>query len=120
MPISAERFEAIDEDDDRPSPGTNAHEIFSFLEANADRAFTQSEIAEATDLPRGSVGPTLVRLRDAGRVDHRGTYWRASDHGRSLDDAVGLAADAAASREDESVEYEEWQAHAADPRTARD
>ena len=46
MPISADRFEAID--DDGPRPGTNAAAILSFLRRNADRAFTQSEIAEAT------------------------------------------------------------------------
>lgn len=119
MPISADRFEAIDEDDEGPRPGTNAHEILSFLESNPDRAFTQSEIVEGTGVARGSVGPTLVRLREAGRVDHRATYWRVSDHARSLDAALGHAGEAAASREDEAFEYEEWLEFAVDPREDR-
>lgn len=47
MPISADRFEEIDDKDGDPTPGTNANEILSFLEAHPDQAFTQSEIAEA-------------------------------------------------------------------------
>lgn len=62
MPISADRFEEIDDNGDGPSPGTNADEILSFLEERADKAFTQTEIAEVTDVKRGSVRPTLLRL----------------------------------------------------------
>lgn len=120
MPISTDRFEQIDDDGDAPSPGTNADEILSFLEANAEQAYTQSEIAEATGVKRGSVGPTLVRLRESGRVDHRGKYWRISDHERSLDDAVSHASDVAASYEEESFEYGEWMEHAVDPRENRE
>lgn len=119
MPISADRFEGID-DDDGPDPGTNAHEILSFLEEHEDQAFTQTEIAEATGVKRGSVGPTLVRLRDAGRVDHRGTYWRISDHVRSLDEATAHAAEVAGSYEDDALEYDDWQEHAVDPRESRE
>lgn len=119
MPISADRFDDID-DEDGPTPGTNAHELLSFLEANSDRAFTQSELVEATDVPRGSVGPTLVRLREKGRVDHRGTYWRVSDHHRSLDSSVDHSGATAASREDESLDYDDWREHAVDPRESRE
>lgn len=110
MPISADRFEAID--DEEPSPGTNARRILSFLDEHADKAFTQSEIVEATGIKRGSVGPTLVRLREAGKIDHRGTYWRISDHVRSLDASVNHAAEAAASHEHEPFDYDEWQEYA--------
>lgn len=120
MPISTDRFEEINDDGDATSPGTNADEILSFLEANADQAYTQSEIAEATDVKRGSVGPTLVRLRESGRVDHRGKYWRISDHERSMDDAVDHAGAVAASHEEESFEYDEWMDHAVDPRENRE
>ena len=85
MPIGADRFESLTDDEDGPTPGTNAHEILSFLEEHPDTAFTQSEVAAATDVSKGSVGPTLVRLRENGRVDHRGTYWLVSDHVRSVD-----------------------------------
>lgn len=69
----------------------------------------------------GSVGPTLVRLRERGRVDHRGTYWRVSDHDRSVDAAAGHASAAVADRETdgETPMMEEWQDHAVDPRTDR-
>ena len=120
MPISADHFENIDDEDDEPTPGTNAHEILSFLEQHSDQAFTQSEIADETDVTRGSVGPTLVRLRESGRVDHRGKYWRISDHARSLDHAADHAGAVAASYEEESFDYDEWQAHAVDPREDRE
>jgi hypothetical protein len=120
MPISTDRFEEIDDEDDGPTPGTNAHDILSFLESHADQAFTRSEIVEATDVTAGSVGPTLVRLREAGRVDHRGRYWRVSDHVRSVDAATGHAGDVAASYEDSPMAYDEWQEHAVDPREDRD
>lgn len=120
MPIEADRFENLDDEADGPRPGTNAAEILSFLAANADKAFTQSEIADATDVTPGSVGPTLVRLRERGRVDHKGRYWRISDHDRSLDAAVSHGAAAAADREAESFAYEEWQEHAVDPREQRE
>ncbi|QSG09773.1 helix-turn-helix domain-containing protein [Halapricum desulfuricans] len=119
MPISADRFDEID-DDSTPTPGTNAHEILSFLEANADQAFTRSEIAESTGVADGSVGPTLVRLREAGRVDHRGHYWRVSDHVRSVTAATGHADAVATSHEDEPIAYDEWQDYAVDPREDRD
>jgi hypothetical protein len=120
MPISADRFEEITEDDDAPAPGTNAEAILSFLRSNADQAFTQSEIADGTDVKRGSVGPTLVRLRESGRVDHRGQYWRISDHERSLDAAVEHSAAAAGRHESETFDYNAWMEHAVDPREDRE
>lgn len=120
MPIGADRFDDLDEGGDHPRPGTNAYEILSFLEAHADKAFTRGEIAEATGVTSGSVGPTLVRLREAGRVDHKGKYWRVSDHVRSLDAAVGHTGAVATSREETPFDYAEWQEHAVDPREARE
>lgn len=120
MPISADRFENIDGENSGPNPGTNGHEILSFLNQHADKAFTQSEIAEETSVTSGSVGPTLVRLRERGRVDHRGRYWRISDHDLSLTTAITHADTVAASHEDEQFEYDEWQEHATDPRENRE
>jgi hypothetical protein len=102
MPISGDRFEDID--DEGPTPGTNAHAILSFLASNPEQAFTQSEIAAATDVTRGSVGPTLVRLRERGRVDHRGTYWRVADAATESADAATESADAAAEPADAAAE----------------
>ena len=120
MPISADRFEDIPEDEDGRSPGTNAHEILSFLEANPEQAFTRSEIASETSVTEGSVGPTLVRLRERGRVDHRGRYWRISDHVRRIEAASNHAGQVAASHEDESMAYDEWHEYAVDPRDERE
>jgi len=119
MPISADRFEEID-NESSPAPGTNAHDILSFLESHPNKAFTQSEIVEVTGVTRGSVGPTLSRLREAGRVDHKGKYWRVSDHAQSVDAATGHAGEVAASHEDEPMVYDEWQEYAVDPREDRD
>lgn len=123
MPITGDRFEELDGDEEEgPTPGTNAATILSFLREHPDKAFTQSEIAEATDVTAGSVGPTLVRLRERGRVDHRGTYWRVSDHDRSVDASAGQAAAAMAEREaeEETPRMAAWQEHAVDPRDQRD
>lgn len=123
MPITDDRFEELGtEEADGPTPGTNAATILGFLRENPDKAYTQSEIAEETDIKSGSVGPTLVRLRKRGRVDHRGTYWRVSDHDRSVNAAVGHATDTVADREQDEAtpSIEEWQEHAVDPRTHRD
>lgn len=120
MPISSDRFDSLSDDDEEPTPGTNAATILAFLREHSDEAFTQSEIAAATDVTTGSVGPTLVRLRERGRVDHRGVYWRASDHDRSLAAAAGHASETAAASEDETPAFETWRRHAADPREHRD
>lgn len=122
MPIGKDRFEALDEDDTVPAPGTNADRILRFLRSHPDMAFTRGEIVEETKIPQGSVGPTLVRLRERGRVDHRGRYWRVSDHDGSLDDAVGHSAAALDARETdgETPRKDEWAEHAVDPRDNRD
>ncbi|MEF8831091.1 MAG: MarR family transcriptional regulator [Halobacteriales archaeon] len=122
MPISKDRFEEIGNGEDGPTPGTNAAEILAFLRDNPDKAFTQSEIADATEVKAGSVGPTLVRLRERGRVDHRGKYWGVSDHDQSLDATTRHASATMAEHETdgETPEMAEWQEHAVDPRDHRD
>ena len=105
MPIEADRFNEMEDDGDE-TPGTNAHEILGFLRNNPDKAFTQTEIAEATDVKKGSVGPTLVRLRE-------------SDHDRSLDSPTALSGSVAESREEEEFNRDEWLEHAVDPREER-
>jgi hypothetical protein len=122
MPISKDRFEEIGDSDDGPTPGTNAAKSREFLRTHPEKAFTQSEIADATNVKSGSVGPTLVRLRERGRVEHRGNYWAVSDHDEGVDAATGHAAAALAAREadEETPEMDEWQEHAVDPRDHRD
>ncbi|QPV61533.1 winged helix-turn-helix transcriptional regulator [Halosimplex litoreum] len=124
MPIGTDRFEQLgaDGDGDGPTPGTNAAAILDFLRENPDKAYTQSEIADATEVKAGSVGPTLARLREGGRVDHRGHYWRVSDHERGVDEAASQSAAALASREadDETPGMAAWRDHAVDSREHRD
>ena len=122
MPITSDQFEGLSEDADGPAAGTNADQILSFLRAHPETAFTQSEIAANTGVKTGSVGPTLVRLRKRGRVDHRQTYWRISDHEQGVDAAGEHATAILAEREgiDETPALEEWEPHAVDPRTHRD
>ena len=106
---------------DDVTPETNAASILGFLREHPDTAFTRSEIAEATPVKGGSVGPTLVRLRERGRVDHRGTYWRVSDHDERVEAATGQSTQTLASREGDSrtPKMTEWREHAVDPRTHR-
>lgn len=124
MPISSDRFEKIrdEEDSDNPRPGTNPAKILAFLRDHVEKAFTQSEIAEQTDVKSGSVGPTLVRLRERGRVDHHGNYWRISDHDQSISSATEHSGVALAAREadDETPQIDEWSEYAVDPRKCRD
>lgn len=123
MPISSNQFEEIPEDgSDGPTPGTNAARIVTFLRENPDRAFTQTEISRKTGVKAGSVGPTLVRLRERGRVEHRGTYWRISDYDRSIDAAVDHSTATLENREndEETPSMEHWEEHAVDPRERRD
>lgn len=124
MPISKDRFEEIggERDEGDLTPGTNAAKILTFLRNHPDKAFTQSEIADETEVKTGSVGPTLVRLRERGRVDHRGNYWRVSSHDLSVDAATGHSAATFAVREtdEETPQMEDWLEHAVDPREHRD
>jgi len=123
MPISKDQFEEIDEDESgtKPTPGTNPAKVLDFLRANPSEAFTRSEISEATGIPDGSIGPTLVRLREQGRVDHRGHYWRVSDHEESIGAATNHASSVLEAREDdeETPNMDEWQDNAEDPREKR-
>ena len=107
---------------DDVTPEIDAASILGFLREHSDTAFTRSEIAEATPVKAGSVGPTLVRLRERGRVDHRGTYWRVSDHDDSVEAATGQSTETLASREGyhQTPMMAEWREHAVDPRTHRD
>lgn len=121
MPIGRDAFERLADDEDRPRPGTNAAKLLSFLRASADKAFTQSELVDATDVTAGSVGPTLVRLRERGRVAHHGNYWRVSDHEESVDAATGHASATLTARETdgETPRLAAWREHAVDPREHR-
>ena len=100
MPINIDRFEDESEDTLDISEGTQPDRILTFLAANDDRAFTQTEIHEATDIPRGSVGVVLSRLEERGLVRHRGRYWAVADDDRLASFAAQQAASSASTTDD--------------------
>ena len=75
MPIDIETFEASPEDRLKHSGETNADRVMRFLAAHTNKAFTQSEIRDATDIKAGSISVVLSRLEDRGLVRHKGNYW---------------------------------------------
>jgi DNA-binding transcriptional ArsR family regulator len=81
MPVD---FETHDADDPRIdlSEGTNARRLLSFLLEHDGMGYTPAELAEATGVTRGSVGPTLHRLEAAGLVRHKEPYWAAAEDDR--------------------------------------
>lgn len=90
MPVDFESYQPSD----LPRRETNGRAILEFLADHPEKGYRPSEIADALDIPRGSVGTTLSRLHDRGLVRHKGDYW-AIDTG-ALDAhaaaALGLAA----------------------------
>ena len=81
------------------SEGSNAGVLLEFLLENRGVGFTPAELAEATDMPRGSVGPTLQRLADAGLVRHKEPYWAAAEDDRLAAAAAAvIGVETAASR----------------------
>lgn len=83
MPVQFDDYEReSDEVDWVLTQGSNAHTILSFLLDHPETGFTPSEIAEATGIPEGSVGPTLQRLHQRGLVRHKEPYWAISTDDR--------------------------------------
>jgi DNA-binding Lrp family transcriptional regulator len=64
------------------SEGTNARRLLEFLLETPAVGYTPAELAEETGVSRGSVGPTLNRLEDAGLVRHKEPYWAAPEDER--------------------------------------
>lgn len=82
MPISIDHFDEGPADILDLQEGTQPYHILQFLAENNEEAFTQTEIHEATDIKRGSVGGTLSRLEERGLVRHRGRYWAIAEDDR--------------------------------------
>ncbi|GAA0219065.1 helix-turn-helix transcriptional regulator [Halobaculum roseum] len=100
MPISIDHFE-----DDPPDvldiqEGTQPYRILQFLAENSEQAFTQTEIHEATDINRGSVGAALSRLEDRGLVRHRGRYWAIAEDDRLASYAAQMNASSVSTTDD--------------------
>lgn len=125
MPISKDEFRSIDED--RASlpdlgPDTTQGAVYRFLLEYADQAFRQREIADAVDVPEGSVGPTLKRLEEHGLVEHRDHFWAIADSEHAVASA-GVHSAATADEIDggfSDEEIQEWMETAVDPIESED
>ena len=95
MPINIDRFEDEPPDALDIKEGSQPHTILTFLMINDEQAFTQTEIHEATEIPRGSVGVVLSRLEDRGLVRHQGRYWAIAEDDRLASAAAQQAASSA-------------------------
>lgn len=87
MSIDRETFENADEEELREA--SIPDRVLGFLVANADQAFTASEIASRLDLEQPPVSTALSRLKDRGLVEHKATYWAITgDSSRLADHAA--------------------------------
>jgi len=107
MPINIDRFESGPENALDIQEGTQPHTVLTFLATNDEQAFTQTEIHEATDIPRGSVGVVLSRLEDRGLVRHQGRYWAIGDDDRLASYGAQQAASSASTTDDYYGDAEE-------------
>jgi DNA-binding IclR family transcriptional regulator len=100
MPINIDRFDEEPTDVLNLQEGTQPYRILQFLVEHDDKAFTQTEIHEATDINRGSVGAVLSRLEDRGLVRHRGRYWAIGEDDRLASYAAQTQASSASTNDD--------------------
>jgi DNA-binding transcriptional ArsR family regulator len=84
MPVEFDEYSESDGYGGSIEPGSNSHEILSFLAEHPEQGFTPTEIHEHVDIPMGSIGPTLKRLEERELVRHKGPYWAIA-----RDDRIG-------------------------------
>ena len=91
--------------------------MYRFLLEHADQAFRQRELVDAVDVPEGSVGPTLKRLKEHSLVEHCNRFWTIAD----AEHAVVSAGSHGAATADEAdggftdEEVDAWMETAVDP-----
>jgi len=64
------------------SKGTNARQLLAVLLQTSNVGYTPAELAEETEVPRRSIGPTLNRLEAAGLARCKEPYWAAAEDDR--------------------------------------
>ena len=101
MPISIDRFDEQAADVLDLQEGTQPYRILQFLAENSEQAFTQTEIHEAMDIERGSVGAVLSRLEERSLVRHRGRYWTVAEDDRLASYAAQVNAGSALTTDDD-------------------
>jgi hypothetical protein len=82
MPISREEFEHDSADGIPFGPDTQPRTVLQFLAEHPETAYTQTELADATGINRGSLGKVLSRLETHDLVRHRDRYWIIADDDR--------------------------------------
>ena len=110
MPIDFDQYSAADEFVGL-TEGTNAQALVSFLLEHPGVCFTLAELHDQTNIPRGSINPTLARLERAGLVRHKGDYWVAADDDRiaaATASVIGLTSIAETYDDDWYAENEGW------------
>jgi predicted transcriptional regulator of viral defense system len=100
MPINIDRFDEEPTEALNLQESTQPYQILQFLAEHDDKAFTQTEIHEATDINRGSVGAVLSRLEDRGLVRHRGRYWAIGEDDRLASYAAQTQVSSASTTDD--------------------
>lgn len=108
MPIDIGEFRSAPEEELQADGLTNGERILRFLAANSDKAYTPSEIHEATGIARGSVGVVLSRLEDSGLVDHRGEYWAVAPEADAAKTLTGARVARAVTDRFGSEDPKEW------------
>lgn len=104
MPVKFDEYQAgVDGADARIVEDSNAHGILRFLAKHPEIGFTPSEIADALDLPRGSVGPTLQRLDERGLLRHKEPYWSIDKDRLAAYESMLLSMDVIESRSEEEA-----------------
>ncbi|WP_136602853.1 MarR family transcriptional regulator [Salinigranum halophilum] len=108
MPVDFESYHPSN----LPDEGTNGRRILEHLAQHPELGFTPSELADALDIPRGSVGTTLGRLEERGLVRHKGEYWAINIEGYDAQTAseIGLRAVADQFEGDHYDENPDWDA----------
>jgi len=110
MPIDLEEFERSEDEELRKE--TNSDRVLRFLWENSDKAFTQSEIREGTDVKRGSVSVVLSRLEDSGLVRHKGNYWAIGDEDSVASEVSFVETTKTANERFGEEDMDEWLEHA--------
>lgn len=82
MPIHREEFESDPTTGIPFGPDTQPRIVLRFLAEHPDTAYTQTELAEATGIQRGSLGTVLSRLESHDLIRHRDRYWIIADDDR--------------------------------------
>lgn len=100
MPINIDQFDDQPDDALDIEAESQPHSILMFLAEHDEQAFTQTEIHEETEVPRGSVGVVLSRLEERDLVRHRGRYWAIGEDDRLASYAAQQGASSASTTDD--------------------